>query len=66
MSMEDGAGFQDGLGRTEGVIHHQEHLVGVSDGGRVQARIVAKDEESVVTRVFEDLLLIDGKLMGGV
>ncbi len=64
--VEDRPGFQDGFGRTEGVLHHQEHLVGVSDGDRVQARIVTKDKESVVTGVLENLLLIDGKLMGWV
>jgi hypothetical protein len=50
--VEDGPGFQDGLGRTAGVLHHQEHLVGVSDCDRGQARIVAKDKESIVTGVF--------------
>jgi hypothetical protein len=41
--VEDGPGFENGLGRTEGVLHHQEPLVGMRDGHRVQARIVTQD-----------------------
>ena len=55
----NGAGFQDGLCRAEGVLDHPKHFVNSSDGFRVVLRVGAQHEETVVAFFLGDLFVVN-------